>query len=99
MDLDILQKHIVDEVSFKWKEIATALGCYPNKIETVNANHVKTGDSMLKILTDWLRESKGTGDKPRTLKTLYDVLIDRDCREEAERMLQAVAERGELIKD
>ena len=95
--LGILQRCVVDNTAFQWEEIATALGFEPNKIEMIKAS--KSNDipkCLMEVLTEWLRRAKKTGDKPRTVQILYDVLVDRDFNVEAEELLKEIQKSTDL---
>ena len=94
--LDTLQRCAIDEVSYKWKEIAIALGFAVNKYMTIEANKKTNEDRLLDVFTEWLKGSQGTGEKRRTLQTVRDILVDRNCRHEAEGLVKALSQSSKL---
>ena len=86
--MSILQKYIIDEVPRRWKRIATALGFSFNKVEAIESDCSKDDDCLLTVFGLWLRGSGGTGETERTLQSLYHVLVDCDCRPEAENLFR-----------
>ena len=42
------------------------------------------------MLAEWLKHAKGSGELPRTLKSLHNALVDRDCRPEADKLVEEV---------
>ena len=87
--MDVVQKAIIDEVPQKWKEIATSLKFELNKIGKVEAKK-NDQEKCYEMLAEWLKYAKGSGELPRTLNTLYDALVDRDCRPEADKLVEEV---------
>ena len=83
-------------MSFKWKEIAIALGFTVNKYMTIEANKQTNEDRLLDVFTEWLKGAHGTGEKRRTLQTVRDILVDRDCRDEAEGLVKALSQSSKL---
>ena len=94
--LPILQRCIIDEVPGKWEEIGIQLGFQSNKLENISDNWNRPKERMKDMLRQWLRRGNGTGDKPRTVQTLFDTLVDRSCRPEAELLEREF--RGQYIR-
>ena len=92
--MSVLQKYIIDEVPHKWKRIATALGFSFNKVEAIESDCSKDDECLLKVFGLWLRRSGGTGE--RTLQSLYRVLVDCECRPEADNLLKHFEDKGEI---
>ena len=88
--MNVVQKAIIDEVPQKWKEIATSLKFELNKIGKVEAKYTDQDKRCYEMLAEWLKHAKGSGELPRTLNTLYDALVDRDCRPEADKLVEEV---------
>ena len=87
----VVQRTIIDEVPQKWKGIATYLEFELNKIDTVEAEHRQNNkEQCRKMLAEWLKHAKGSGELPRTLKSLHNALVDRDCRPEADKLVEEV---------
>ena len=85
----VVQRTIIDEVPQKWKGIATYLEFELNKIEIIKAKK-NDKEKCYEMLAEWLKHAKGSGELPRTLNTLYDALVDRDCRPEADKLVEEV---------
>ena len=83
-------------MSYKWKEIAIALGFTVNKYTTIEANNQTNEDRLLDVFTEWLKGSHGTGEKRRTLQTVRDILVNRDCRDEVEGLVKALSQSSKL---
>ena len=83
-------------MSYKWKEIAIALGFTVNKYMTIEANKQTNEDRLLDVFTEWLKWAHGTGEKRRTLETVRDILVDRDCRDEAEGLVKALSQSSKF---
>ena len=87
--MDVVQKAIIDEVPQEWKEIATYLKFGQNKIGKIEAKK-NDQEKCYEMLAEWLKRTKGSGNLPRTLNTLYDALVDRDCSPEADKLVEEV---------
>ena len=85
----VVQRTIIDEVPQKWKGIATYLEFELNKIEIVGAKK-NDKEKCYEMLAEWLKHAKGSGELPRTLKSLHNALVDRDCRPEADKLVEEV---------
>ena len=86
--MKILQNCVVDEVGYKWEEIATTLGFSENKIRNIEADNRKVCDCLRETFLEWLKEANGTGKKERSLRTVLDALTDRDCKPEAAQLMK-----------
>ena len=84
--MDKLQTAVISEIPYKWREIATAFGFTYNKMEIIESNNSKDQTRMYETFSEWLRRSDGTGGKERTLQTVCDVLKDRDCVIETDKL-------------
>ena len=93
--MSVLQKYIIDEVPHKWKRIATALGFSFNKVEAIESDCSKDDECLLTVFGVWLRRSAG-GTGERTLQSLYRVLVDCECRPEADNLLKHFQDKGEI---
>ena len=71
----VVQRTIIDEVPQKWKGIATYLEFELNKIEIVGAKK-NDKEKCYEMLAEWLKHAKGSGELPRTLKSLHNALVD-----------------------
>ena len=92
--MDKLQTAVISEVPYKWREIATAFGFTYSKMEIIESNNSNDQTRMFKMFSEWLRMSKGTGKKARTLQTVCDVLKDRDCVIEADKLINIISKSG-----
>ena len=81
-----LQTKVIHKVPGKWRDITIQLKF------TFNATQKIKGDSEEErcrtMLGAWLRRNKQTGDLPRTRGSLYDALVETNCRYEAEALLR-----------
>ena len=85
----VVQRTIIDEVPQKWKGIATYLEFELNKIEIVGAKK-NDKEKCYEMLAEWLKHAKGSGELSKTLKSLHNALVDRDCRPEADKLVEEV---------
>ena len=85
----VVQRTIIDEVPQKWKEIATYLEFELNKIEIIKAKK-NDKEKCYEMLAEWLKYAKGSGELPRTLKSLHNAFVDRDCKPEADKLVEEV---------
>ena len=84
----VLKKYIVNKVPYKWKDIATELGFHYIKVQAIEADSATNSDRLLTVFGLWLRKASGTGEKERTLQTLYEALDNCDCKPESEDLSQ-----------
>ena len=83
----ILQRCIIEEVPDRWRDIGIELEFENNKLNRISGPHTKPDkDRMREMLVEWLRFSRGTGDKPRTIGILVDTLKEQNCVPEAEKL-------------
>ena len=95
--MDVLLSKVIDKVPQKWEEIAICLQFEDNKITSLKDPKVNNKDLCKDMLRSWLRQDKDTGSRPRTLKTLYNALVDRDCKPEALKLVEEV--KGHVEKE
>ena len=76
------------QVPHKWKDIATELGFHYIKVQAIEADSATNSDRLLTVFGLWLREASGTGEKERTLQTVYKALDNCDCKPESEDLSQ-----------
>ena len=88
--MDVLLRNVIDKVSQKWEEIAIFLQFRDAKITSLKDPKLNSKDLCKDMLRSWLRQDKDTGSRPRTLKTLYTTLVDRDCKPEALKLVEDV---------
>ena len=84
----VLKRYIVDKVPHKWKDIATELGFHYIKVEAIEADSATNRGRLLTVFGLWLREADGTGEKERTLQTVYEALDNCDCKPESKKLSQ-----------
>ena len=82
-----MQCVIVEELSGKWKDFANGLSFSANKVDNLESQYSKDKDRLMKTLDEWSRQAKSTGRKPRNAKTVYDVLVNMGCQQEATALL------------
>ena len=92
--MEILQGCIVDEVPHKWEEIGIALGFSVNKLSRIQSSAKGDEQCLLKLLSEWIRNARGTGVKPRTFGSLLDVLVARSCKPEADALKEQLFKKG-----
>ena len=95
--MDVLLRNVIDKVPQKWEEIAICLQFEDNKIASLKDGNLKIEERCRAMLRSWLRQDKDTGSRPRTLKTLYNALVDRDCKPEALKLVEEV--KGHVEKE
>ena len=81
-----LQNKVIDEVPGKWRDIAIQLKFTLNAVEKIKGDSDE--ERCLTMLGAWLRRNKHTGDLPRTRGSLYDALVNANCRDEADNLLE-----------
>ena len=92
--MEILQGCIIDDVPHKWKDIGIALGFSVTKLEGIKSSAKENEECLLKLFSEWIRNARGTGDKPRTFGSLLDVLVDRSCKPEADALKEQLFKKG-----
>ena len=95
--MDVLLRNVVDMVPQKWEEIAICLHFGDAKIASLKGGNLSNEGRCKDMLRSWLRQDKDTGSRPRTLKTLYNALVDRNCRPEADKLVKEV--KGHVEKE
>ena len=88
--MDVLLRKVIDKVPQKWEEIAICLQFEDNKIASLKDTKLNNEGLCKAMLRSWLRQEKESGSRPRTLNTLYKVLVDRNCKLEAKELVEAV---------
>ena len=85
-----LQRKVVDEIPHEWEKIATLLEFAQNKIDSIKVEPKNRDNASccFSMLSEWLKEAKGTGKKLKTRTTLRDVLIECNHKDIAETLLQ-----------
>ena len=86
--MTVLKEYIVDRVPHKWKDIATELGFHYIKVDAIEADSARNSDRLLTVFGLWLRKANGTGKRERTLQTVYEALLNCDCKPESEDLSQ-----------
>ena len=90
---DVLSKVIISVVPHKWNNIGTYLGLSYTKLQAIKAASSENSDRLSDVFGQWLRGDKGTGKEPRTVQTVYDALVDSECRPEADSLVKKLTER------
>ena len=90
---DVLSKVIISVVPHKWNNIGTYLGLSYTKLQAIEADRSKNSDRLSDVFGQWLRGDKGTGEEPRTVQTVYDALVESECRPEADSLVKKLTER------
>ena len=86
----MLLRKVIDKVPQKWEEIAICLQFEDNKIASFKDPKLNNEGLCKAMLRSWLRQERESGSRPRTLNTLYKVLVDRNCKCEAKELVEAV---------
>ena len=94
---DVLSEVIISVVPHRWKNVGVYLGLSYIKLQAIKAASSEDSDRLSDVFGQWLRGDKGTGEKPRTVQTVYDALVESNCRPEADSLVKKFTERGEAI--
>ena len=95
--MNVLLRNVIDKVPQKWEEIAICLEFEDNKITSLKDPKLNNKDLCKEMLRSWLRKDKDTGNLQRSLKTLCNALVERDCRPQAEKLVDEVKGHVEMI--
>ena len=69
-------KALNHELDAKWWHFGTFLHVKPAIMSGIKKDNINVEDCMLKLVEKWLDHEDGTGDRPRTWKTVVQVVKD-----------------------
>ena len=73
--LDVI-KALNHHLDAKWREFGTHLHVKPAIMDGISSDRSGVGDCMLQLVEKWVECENGTGDLPRTWKTVVQVVKD-----------------------
>ena len=71
--LEVIDALKVD-LDAQWKHFGTHLHVDPALMDSIGIDNSTVGDCMLQLVTKWLAHDNGTGDLPRTWKTVVQAV-------------------------
>ena len=76
------------DLDVQWRELGTYLHIEPTFMDSIATNNSNIGDCMLQLVEKWLAHENGTGELPRTWKTVMQAVKNTGKRRFAEKLAQ-----------
>ena len=76
------------DLDARWREFGTFLHIEPTFMDSIATNNSTVGERMLQLVEKWLAHENGTGDLPRTWKTVVQAVKNTGKRRLAEELAQ-----------